>query len=1077
MATSYNSETQYTRILGDFRGVDLTSPDAEVNIKRFSYIKNMYRNYSSGAGTAIETVPGYRCILPPPDSGEEQIYGIWSAVIDSVRKVLVHRGTKLLIFDHSDRDALSESGNITAIGGLAAHKSAGVIFLGSFYILDGTHFYRLDGDSLTDILTDAYLPVTYVNGEMYEQRNMLADRTVNRDTQPQEASYIAFYSIRTSGSQSMVMGFRNGYSGDVAVIPDGYSVDPYAFSGNTDIKKVALISGNNANFSGCTSLAEIYAGGPIDGSSYTGCTALKTIKILSGIITGVFPDGAIETAYLGTAASLLIDGAPTFGGALRRSIAVYTEKTADRLSSDWGESWAEATALAYHVGHVLLDGVEKATGQESCYKTSTAKPPDGFIFPDTSAEGEYVTFDDGGSYTVMLDGQSRALQFAGSAQLVTTDTPITVPVYVDGLRLYDNSDYNYASPVSVDVVEIGGAVYEAVAGTFTPDTTISVTSNTPTPSIFDTDPDTKAEDKTFRELVCYDPAVAVESVKLGDNDARWWGTVWHTIDGKRYADRVILADNPNFDGKDTDVTLQCYPGEFKSAAGQQSFSAGNPEYSGTSRDAICQCTVAAAFDGRLFLTGNPALPNTLFWCARDLSAVARPEYFGQLNYTNDGDGHNPIVALLPTASMIMALKGDDPDAPTIYYHAGADTGNDVLPRIYPAEAGVAGLGCSGAAHNFFDDPVFMSHRGLEAVGKQQVNLERTITHRSAFVDGELTREELENTLLATWGDYLAVFTPSGNVYLADSRQVSQDSAGMAAYEWYRMENIGHYYGQRRDYVLTTGDVYMYPKQGDAVWLGEGEYYVQHDGSRVRLVIGSGEHYADATEVYSSGIYADTVGSDVFYSDAERTAAIVAYFTFIDGEAYLCEPSERYSGGAYRSVSAARNIDGVLYFGTEDGALMAFNDDKRGVSYNNDFPGPDAIHDHWYTFDGRPIHSMAVTASDTAGYPGIAKKTVKKSLVLYAKNLDNSRITVKVRTNRTNDWKYVGDVSAATYRPGATDFANAALQLSEERIGTIREKEKKWAVKQLLFESGDRFMCPIGIYSLSYRYTLKGRIKA
>ena len=52
--------TQYTRSYGDLRGVDLSSDPAQVNMARPSYLVNMYRDYESEHGAAIETIPGFR---------------------------------------------------------------------------------------------------------------------------------------------------------------------------------------------------------------------------------------------------------------------------------------------------------------------------------------------------------------------------------------------------------------------------------------------------------------------------------------------------------------------------------------------------------------------------------------------------------------------------------------------------------------------------------------------------------------------------------------------------------------------------------------------------------------------------------------------------------------------------------------------------------------------------------------------------------------------------------------------------------------------------------------------------------
>ena len=54
------SPDEYTRYYGNFRGVDFSSDHTQVNDRRFAYSVNMYKDYRSGEGSAIETIPGFR---------------------------------------------------------------------------------------------------------------------------------------------------------------------------------------------------------------------------------------------------------------------------------------------------------------------------------------------------------------------------------------------------------------------------------------------------------------------------------------------------------------------------------------------------------------------------------------------------------------------------------------------------------------------------------------------------------------------------------------------------------------------------------------------------------------------------------------------------------------------------------------------------------------------------------------------------------------------------------------------------------------------------------------------------------
>ena len=93
-------KSERSRYYGDFRGVDFSSDHTLVHESRFPYLVNMYKDYASGGGHGIETVPGFRRRFAAPNGG--RIYGIHSYKLTSQiegvstdRHVLVHAGDKL----------------------------------------------------------------------------------------------------------------------------------------------------------------------------------------------------------------------------------------------------------------------------------------------------------------------------------------------------------------------------------------------------------------------------------------------------------------------------------------------------------------------------------------------------------------------------------------------------------------------------------------------------------------------------------------------------------------------------------------------------------------------------------------------------------------------------------------------------------------------------------------------------------------------------------------------------------------------------------------------------------------------
>lgn len=103
------SRDEYTRYFGNFRGVDFSSDHTSVNEQRFAYAINMYKDYKSGEGQAVETIPGFRRQIEIPTvniDGEivsQKIYGIhrYDHIVSGKRdaKILIHAGKNLYLWD------------------------------------------------------------------------------------------------------------------------------------------------------------------------------------------------------------------------------------------------------------------------------------------------------------------------------------------------------------------------------------------------------------------------------------------------------------------------------------------------------------------------------------------------------------------------------------------------------------------------------------------------------------------------------------------------------------------------------------------------------------------------------------------------------------------------------------------------------------------------------------------------------------------------------------------------------------------------------------------------------------------
>lgn len=923
-------DKEYSRRLDKFLGVDFSSAPSNVSTRRFSFLKNMYRDYESELGDAVETVPGFRCLKKFPD-GVNGMYA-YKPVGEDLQ-VVVHAGKKIYVFNHSDRDVLHEAGKVTEYSGIADAKSQALMFNNRLYLLDGSDYWVLTPDSFGKVSADAYLPITYVNGEQYEQRNMLNPLVINRDTQMAEFAAAEILNIGTN----TLSGWKEGYSSEYLVTKTASNlqfVASEAFLGDTRLKKAYLVG-----------VSQLRA------RSFEGCTSLEEVRLYS--------------------------------------------------TSD------------YNAASSSPDAFKNCTALKTVYLS------------DLMSIGEYD--EDTGKYSSIFDG-CTAIETVYAA--------------------YSEEEYDAQNP-------------DYYLSSFFP-SGATIVFNAPTPGVGE-----------FRYAMCYDPADSIERVKVDGEETSDYFEIYNTIDGETYVDRIVTFED--WTDNEVDIVINCKPTEFNTYEGYIGFLDGNTDYKGGVTEAVTKCRLISAFDGRVFFSGNPDLPNTVFYTQRDLTGFANPTYVGALNYVNDGTGAAVNTALLPTSGMLMVLKGDTVQDGSVYYHTGADSQSDIIPRVYPSTQGIAGVGCVGAATNFRDDPVFLSRGGLEAVGKQQVNLERTISHRSSYVDRLLVAENLEDAVLCEWRKYLCVFCPSGAVYLADSRQLFEHSSGDAQYEWYYMDDVGVYSGQTQMYKTTTGRVPAY--YGGEHWLNEIECWVIHGGERKRLHIATAQSYLPYEDVYTSFVYIDEGGADVYFDSDAEDNQLLAYVAEIGGLIYLVEPDTEapYSGGVFSPAVSAVNIDEVLYFGTENGDICCFNTDQRGKRYGNDTVASDAIHHHWYTFNGRTIHSALSTAHDAAGYPDLAKSTSSKSMVLHTKAFTTSQFNVYVRTDRADTWKSIARISNSIAQFEALDFSNLALKVANEGQFTVREKEKKWAKKQYYLDAMSH-MSPFGLYHIGYRFTISGRIK-
>lgn len=462
-----------------------------------------------------------------------------------------------------------------------------------------------------------------------------------------------------------------------------------------------------------------------------------------------------------------------------------------------------------------------------------------------------------------------------------------------------------------------------------------------------------------------------------------------------------------------------------------------------SRDAIGSCTLFEFFDGRIFLSGNPRLPNTVFYSSTGASGMDLPLYFGEYDYLCDGQGASKVKAMLSVRDRLAVFKEKDDGSGSIFYHVGKDTDEDVVPRIYPVASIHSGICAVGDAISFFDDPLFVAPTGIAALEMEQINYERSIGIRSSNVNNDLLAEELSSIRLGIWEGYLVVCV-GGRVYLADSRQRFRGIGGNYEYEWFKLADIGTYENSARVFRYSS---------------------FCNDYRKV---------HKNVDQICTGNVLTLSLPAGKLYSTIENNIKYALYLT------------EELQGGDFSPATEILADGEMFIFGTASGSVCIFNNDKRGVpperiSSSADFNPEEyaekmsgKIHPDFYDFDYHaPRYALKFTL-DSCGIPHLTKSTVKNSAVIKCKTFSASRITLEVGTDRAG----YSEITACT---GGEldfydiDFSSLDVFTSPHQTLPFGEKEKRWVEKQIALYSAD-FRRPIGIYSASFRFVTAGRIK-
>ena len=451
---------------------------------------------------------------------------------------------------------------------------------------------------------------------------------------------------------------------------------------------------------------------------------------------------------------------------------------------------------------------------------------------------------------------------------------------------------------------------------------------------------------------------------------------------------------------------------------------------------ISGCTVSASFDGRIFLAGNPKYPNTVFYSLSPKYGTDDELYFGNLSHFDDGVATYPTVAIVPVKDTLAVFKSGDDGGGGIFCHEVKKEGA-YLERTYPVLNIHSGFGKNYAALSLLDEAVFLSAEGVYSLKRGSLGAAE-VTKRSAGITPLINSSAIsENAGLVSWQGY-AVLKIGSDLFLADPR------AGASDFGWYILSGIGSW--------EKDEGIYRYS-------LSPGGIFQTHSDLDKEV---------------------NTMVLSMFLQDGQKV-----YYTVEEYKLYSVIPTGERRGGDFYPISAMYSDAELLFFGTENGELLVFNTDKRGVAPDRIRNAPDfdeaeyrstrgdEIHPDFYSFLGHAPRYMLVTKSDNCGAPHLSKSTARHSLaVKFGKGAGTVRVSVCTDGGRSLD---LGTVPSGRLDFCDLDFSAFSFSVDEGFTVGIKDGSRAWCEKQVSVVS-EGFTSTLCVQSISYRYRVTGKIK-
>lgn len=196
--------------------------------------------------------------------------------------------------------------------------------------------------------------------------------------------------------------------------------------------------------------------------------------------------------------------------------------------------------------------------------------------------------------------------------------------------------------------------------------------------------------------------------------------------------------------------------------------------------------VRSAYD-RLFISGNPDLPNTDFFSMSD-----DPLYFGDWNYGEIGKQGSAITGYSIVEGNLATHKENDDNDRNCYIRSGEineDYETDIVDLMtvkFPVSQTIQGKGCIAPySLEYLTEPLYLTAEGIYATTPYEFNARLYAQKRSFYLDGRLLNEpNLQNAVSCVWKDFY-LLAINGTVYILDVLQ--RDSSDVARGSQYQYE--------------------------------------------------------------------------------------------------------------------------------------------------------------------------------------------------------------------------------------------------------------------------------------------------